>query len=307
MNTPNTLDGCADGIAEAPGGGAAPSVESLRVVSGDPDAIRAQDVARVEATVRAVEGTAVDFFFTDWAARNSSWRYLGRVRTPGPGVHTVGVPFAAWYAVPAAVRAVVVDAAAAGAWEQVCSSGDPRGDTDDLVFMVEWANGPLDESPPAARVVAPAPDSVAITLPVHVEVEASDDVLVQRVEYWVRDARVGMSFVPPYTFDWTPEVPPSAGERVMVWAHVYDGLGRVAFIDPVFVTFGDATPPTVSFLPTPAIVGPVPVTLEVQAEDGVNGSRRSSSWWTAASSARRPRRRGPWCGTPPPRPKGRTP
>jgi hypothetical protein len=255
-HAPNTLDGCGDAWQEVVPGSSAPSVEALRVRSVDGGELAVMRAARLEATVNVVEGAVVDLF--------AEGRFLGRI-APEPGLRVVSTTYLPLSPGLESVRAVVTDA---WRWTEACGSYD----ADDLLFTVVDSGVAPDQEPPQVTLLAPAADAAVSSFPVRLAAAASDDVLLQRVEFVVNGERVGTAFEPPFALEWTPPGSPAWGDTFEIAALAFDGAGGLAVSEPVRVTYADLEPPAVSFRLLPgALLAPGPVAVELAVSDPGSG------------------------------------
>jgi hypothetical protein len=105
-----------------------------------------------------------------------------------------------------------------------------------------------DVSPPSVSITSPvAGSTVGGTVPV--DVSATDNVGVQRVELRANGVRVGTDYTRPYTFVWDGTGQPS-GTAVTLTAYGYDAAGNIGE-DSITVTLSiaDTTPPVVTAPP----------------------------------------------------------
>ena len=106
---------------------------------------------------------------------------------------------------------------------------------------------PSDTTAPTVAIAAPTGGSVSG--PTTVNVNASDNVGVTRVDLWANGQLVASDAGAPYSFVWTP---PMAGGSTTLTATAYDAAGNNATSPPVTVmvanatTTADTTPPLVA-------------------------------------------------------------
>jgi subtilisin family serine protease len=154
-----------------------------------------------------------------------------------------------------------------------------------------YGHGRVDAGAAVASVRVPTPSdttapSVAITSPatgtdvygvVLVDVSASDNVGVTRVDLYAGGVLVGSETGAPYAFSWDTAVSPDG--PVMLEARAFDAAGNVAAAE-VSVTvantaqpIADRTPPIVTIL-SPAsgtlVVGPMRISVSASDDTGVN-------------------------------------
>jgi hypothetical protein len=142
------------------------------------------------------------------------------------------------------------------------------------------AGGGSDTQPPTVAVTSPGSGST-VTGVVPVNVTASDNVGVTRVDLLINGAVFATDTTSPYAFSWDSSS--LSGATVSVSARAYDAAGNNATATPVSVTVAssgpvaDVTPPTVAIL-SPA--GSLPtvsgvVAVNVSASDNVGVTRVS--------------------------------
>ena len=93
----------------------------------------------------------------------------------------------------------------------------------------------VDNQPPEVRLVLPLEgDQIDLSAaqPVVIEVEASDSVLLDRVEFFLDGRRVGQAGAAPYSLRLTAV---GLGEHT-VYARAVDGVGNLAQTSPVTFT-----------------------------------------------------------------------
>jgi hypothetical protein len=229
-NTPNVLlAGCADGA-----GGTFHSDESLdrlRVATVDGGPLRAGATVRVEATVWAYAGYTADYLDLYYAtnASSPSWRLLGTLSPTRAGTQVL----TATTALGAGERQVIRGQFRyGGSATSGCLSGS-FNDRDDLVFAVET---PPDTTPPSVGITAPASGGMTVGGDVLLEAVATDDVAVDRVEWYVVPTNVvpapdpvlvGSSTVLPYSVTWNSR-PFHERFGYTILARAYDAAGNQA-------------------------------------------------------------------------------
>ena len=236
---------------------------------------------------------------TDSTDTRASWSTYGPyvdVSAPGVGIWTTtmgggygavsGTSFSS--PVTAAVAALMMSANPKLAPTQIVSLlkstsvdlGTPGYDTYYGYGRVSAANAvtaaamgvPSDTQPPTVSISSPAGGTVSGIVPVNVT--ATDNVGVTRVDLLVNAAAVASDSVAPYGFSWDSSA--LAGTNASLVARAYDAAGNVASSQTVTVTVAkaappDTTPPTVSITsPTSgAVSGTVSVTTSASDNVGV--------------------------------------
>ncbi len=276
-NAPNTLDdSCADGIGGSFHGDE--SLDRLKVSSVNGGPLRSGQRARVEATVWAFSGYGSDkldlYSTADLANRN--WVLIGTL-TPGrAGAQVLSAEYTLPFGSQQAIRGVFRYGGSAGP----CVSG-PFNDHDDLSFNVIV---PEDTAPPTVAITAPAP-AVTVSGMVTLMANASDDVGVARVEFYIRPNRVGSSdsligsdASAPFSVVWNTTQAPAASSYVLT-ARAFDFSGKSSTSAPQ-VQVVDNTPPEVKITtPTDGATVSGIVTVQATASDysGVKNVRYAIS------------------------------
>ena len=142
---------------------------------------------------------------------------------------------------------------------------------------VNVANGPPpDTTPPTVGIVSPTGGNVSGT--VTVSANASDNVGVTRVDFYVNGALVGSDATTPYQYAWNTAA--SANGPATLYAKAFDAAGNAAQSATVTVNVAnvvapppDTTPPTVAITsPTGGNVAGT-VTVSANASDNVGVAR----------------------------------
>lgn len=155
-----------------------------------------------------------------------------------------------------------------------------------------------DTQPPSVTIAAPTGGQVRGVVPV--DVKATDNTAVARVELYVGGKLLATDILAPYEFGWDAST--LADGDVTLSARAYDGAGNMATSPPVTVTVAnDTTAPTVAFSnPTggSTVSGTVPVSVSATDNSKVTkisltidgrevavayGSSLSFSWDTSGS------------------------
>ncbi|AFH38299.1 Ig-like domain-containing protein [Thermus thermophilus] len=140
---------------------------------------------------------------------------------------------------------------------------DLAGNTQEATVPVE-----VDRTPPTVVWKAPA-DGAVVSGTVTLEVEATDNVGVAKVEFFAGSTKLGEATSAPFTFNWNTTVYPDG--PVTLKARAVDAAGNAAEATlTVTVANQDKTPPTVVWkAPADGAVVSGTVTLEVEATDNV--------------------------------------
>jgi subtilisin family serine protease len=239
QNAPNTLDGCADGNSGSYR--FSESVERVRVsrLGGDALAVGRRVRVDVDVWVSSASINALDLYYTA-NANQPSWTYLATITPPAQGLQTLS----AEYHLPAGSLQAIRAAFRSGGSPAPCRSGSYE-DRDDLVFAVI-------EEPDTVSPVA------AITHPTEgkwlsgvqsVNVTASDDYAVTKVELYEGATLVGTDTTAPYSLAWDTRT--AAGGAHVLTARAYDAAGNVGSSAGVTVHVDNA-------LPSGALTAPAP-------------------------------------------------
>jgi hypothetical protein len=148
----------------------------------------------------------------------------------------------------------------------------------DAAKAVAAANSTVTADTQAPAVAISSPTSGSVSGLVAVNVSASDNVGVTRVELLVNGAVLASDTTAPYGFSWDASA--LAGSSVNLVARAYDAAGNVGTSKAVALTVAgvtapDTTPPTVSIAQPAATSTPVSgtVTVTVNASDNVGVTR----------------------------------
>jgi len=143
---------------------------------------------------------------------------------------------------------------------------DATGNFAEATLTVTVAN--QDKTPPTVVWKAPA-DGATVSGAVALEVEASDNVGVAKVEFFAGSTKLGEATSAPFTFNWNTLGYPDG--PVTLKARAVDAAGNAAEATlTVTVANQDKTPPTVVWkAPADGAVVSEAVTLEVEATDNV--------------------------------------
>lgn len=137
----------------------------------------------------------------------------------------------------------------------------------------------FDAEPPSVSIVSPSEGTVSGL--VHVEVNATDNKGVARVELYVGGQKIAEETVPPYAFMWDTTQYPDGS--VSLEAHAVDHWGNEGVSSPVMVTVDNHpqpvnTPPSVTFLsPQNGATALSTEIIQIQAHDDGSVARLSLS------------------------------
>ncbi|MDA8142310.1 MAG: Ig-like domain-containing protein, partial [Desulfobacteraceae bacterium] len=110
------------------------------------------------------------------------------------------------------------------------------------------------DQPPQIAITYPTPGAAFISgMPVEIRAQATDDVGVQSVEFFVDNRIVGSDTVAPFTFNYetTPDL--SSEQSVQIYAVATDTKGQKGRSADVLITLGkDEQPPVVNIVSPPA-------------------------------------------------------
>ncbi|GAB4259093.1 MAG: hypothetical protein Kow0092_07040 [Deferrisomatales bacterium] len=163
----------------------------------------------------------------------------------------------------------------------------------------------VDRQPPSVAIASPTGGAVAGTVPV--EVSASDNLGVVRVELYVDGAPLAAAETAPYLFSWDTAGTPEGA--AVLEARAYDAAGNVGVSHAVTVTVDNAADPVDETPPAVVLVSPADgatvsgrVRIEARAQDDVgvallealvDGSVRCATNSTALSCTWNTRKAGP--------------
>jgi Zn-dependent metalloprotease len=264
QNAPNTINSsCADNT-----GGLYhfdESLDRLRVTTVDGTPLGSGKTVTIEATVWVYSETAdhLDLYHAP-DATSPSWTLIGTLQPTASGRQVLSTTFTLPLGTLQAIRGNWRFSGSAG----VCTSSG-YDDRDDLVFGV---SNPPDLQPPTAAITAPA-SGATVGGTVAVNVTASDDVGVTRVELLVDGALVGTDFSPPYQLSWNSKT--SANGPHTLTARAFDFAGKTGTSAGVPVTVdNDLTAPTVAITaPADGAVVSGIVAVTASASDNVGVSK----------------------------------
>lgn len=224
-NEPNTLDGCADGLAGAYG--ESESVESLKVATLDGTPLAPGKAAELEVRYYAFspELDRVDLFYAADANR-PAWIRFATLLPATTGFQSGSAVFVLPTGPLQAVRAVTRYAESPSA----CTRGD-FDDHDDLVFAVVTPG--VDSTSPTAAISSPANGGTVHGV-AKVAVVATDDTGITRVVVYDGSQPLGTLTIPPYVFDLDTRALTDGLHSLSAVA--WDTSGNAATSNPVVVT-----------------------------------------------------------------------
>ncbi|OJT18181.1 hypothetical protein BO221_42635 [Archangium sp. Cb G35] len=261
-NTPNTLDGCADGSSGRYHQDE--SLDRLRVIREDGTPMAAGKRVRIEADVWAYSTyNGLHLYYTADARWSPTWTYLTTLRATSAGAQTLS----AEYILPAgglqAIRAVFGSGAGSSAGTCTTSTSTYNFmDRDDLVFPV----GPqeTDTVPPDEVVLtAPAPGAT-VTGTLTLTASASDNHGVVAVDFFDGETLIGTATWSPFSMSWNSRNGPNGGRTLT--ARARDAAGNVGSSPPVTVTAANDLSVPVVTLTAPASGSRLSRVVEFSAE-----------------------------------------
>jgi len=213
---PNTIFGsCADGTAGTYH--ADESNDRLRVSTLDGSPLAPGKTVRIEATVWAWSVPSADKLdlYSAASASNPVWTLIATLSPTSAGAQVLSTLFTLPAGADQAVRARFRYQGSPAP----CGAGS-YNDHDDLVF----AAGTADLTPPSATILSPA-DGSTVGGTVSVQVSASDNVGVTRVEFHVDGGLKFTDATAPWAYDWSTVLYSNGSHTVLVKA--FDAAGNV--------------------------------------------------------------------------------
>ncbi len=271
-NSPNTLDGCADG----PAGSYRydESIERIRIIREDGTALAAGKRVRIEVDAwvfNAAYNTLYLYGATN--ATQPSWTFITSVKPPS-GSDQKLTTLSAEYVLPEgglqAVRAVFKLIGGEGACNEAANNPYPEyTDRDDVVFAVGQET---DSVPPQVSITAPS-SGATVTGTVTLTAAASDNFGVVSVDFHEGATLIGTATSAPYSVSWATRSGPN-GPRTLT-ARVRDAAGHEVLSEPVTVTADNDLMAPVVTLTAPAAGVRVSgtVTLSAEATDNLGVTR----------------------------------
>ncbi|KFE64004.1 Ig-like domain-containing protein [Hyalangium minutum] len=270
-NPPNTLDGCADGTAEAH---YTERVFRIKVTRLNGEYLAEGKRARIDVDVTPYSNAtdALDLFYTG-NANQPSWTYLITLRPVGTS-YTVQTLSAEYILPVGSLQAVRAQFRSGGNAGTACSGG-AYDDHDDLVFAV---GQPTDLLPPTVSLTSPANNAVVggQTL---VTAAADDDLAVAKVEFFADGTLIGTDTSAPYEVSWNTSGLTDGAHTLT--AKAYDTGGRAGNSAAVAVTV-DKTPPDAA-LTSPAAGALLRGTAVIEATASDNHSVSKVEFYAGAT------------------------
>ncbi len=258
-HAPNTLQGsCADGTAGM--FRSSPSLDRLAILRSDGTGFAPGKEVTIQATVWASSSYAsesLDLYSTSNAS-NPTWTFIASLSPTRSGAQILSTPFL----LPAGSTQAIRGVFRSGGSRLECASGDVN-DHDDLVFAV---GEETDTLVPTVAITSPANDATVEGI-VTVQMAASDNFGVARVELYDGQTLLGTDTSPPHTLSWATRGLPNGSHQLT--ARAFDAAGHSATSIPVEVTVNnDITPPQVAFVsPSNGAVLREMTVLEASASD----------------------------------------
>jgi hypothetical protein len=261
-NSPNTLDGCADGTI--PVSSNDEKINRIKLSRVDGAVLEEGQPARIDVDVMvySTDVDVLDVFYTGNAI-HPSWTYLTTLWPTATGAQTLSTQFNLTSGSLQAVRAQFRK----GGSTVACTSGiyAVHDERDDMAFAVKPSP---DSAPPTVALTSPASNAqVAYTL--SVTATASDDVVVTQVEFYDGTTLIGTSSVSPYAVPWN--VTGLAEGAHTLTAKAYDGVGHVSTSAGVTVIVDNTAPATAVSAPAQSALvhGTVQVSATASDSQGV--------------------------------------
>ncbi|QRN92812.1 S8 family serine peptidase [Archangium violaceum] len=261
---PNTLGGlCPDGQ-----GGTYltdPSVERLLVFPSDGTTFQVGKEVTIQATVYAEMSPYMGYEHLDLLAAadasNPVWIPIATLWPNKKGLQVLTARYLLPEGGMQVLRGVLLSS---GNPPAACPQQSWRIDHDDLVFAVDQVP---DSTPPGVAITSPVEGST-VANSVTVQMEASDDFGVQRVELYNGSTLLTTDTQAPYVWTWSTRTLPNGPYTLT--ARAYDVAGHVSSSSTVNVTVdNDFTPPSEPVITAPAAGSTVSgtVSIEVAASD----------------------------------------
>jgi hypothetical protein len=230
-NQPNTINSsCADGTS-----GTFHSDESndrLKVSTTDGGSFAGGKTVRIDATVWAWTTPSSDKLDLYYAANanSPSWTFIATLTPTAAGAQTLSTTYTLPSGSLQAVRARFRYQGSASA----CTTGS-YDDHDDLIFAVTTAP---DTTPPTTSITSPTNGSTVSGITT-IAASASDNVGVNRVEFYVDGALRSTDTSSPYSFAWDT-MGLANGSSHTIFSRAYDAAGNVGTSSTVTVTVNNA-------------------------------------------------------------------
>ncbi|WP_434391364.1 Ig-like domain-containing protein [Melittangium boletus] len=236
---PNTLFlSCADGSGgryHVDG-----SLDRLRILTLDGTPLATGKQVRIEATVWATASglDALDLYLAPRIedASSTRWRHLATLTPVASGASTLSTTLTLS---PGGTLQALRGVFRSGGTAAPCVPG-PTNDHDDLVFPV---SGPTDQTPPRVQWIAPAYNA-RVQGVTRLQVNATDDQGMDRVEFYVNAALMGTVTGAPFEYAWSTTALRNGTYRLT--ARAYDASGLMANAETQVIVSNDTLAPTVS-------------------------------------------------------------
>jgi subtilisin family serine protease len=259
---PNTVGGsCAD----LPDGTylKSPSLERLFVFRSDGSSFQAGKEVTVQATVYAELNEYTGYYesislFAAADASNPTWTYLTTLWPNSSGLQVL----TANYLLPAGGLQALRGVYRRGSGSQACIQ-HADADHDDLLFAV----GQEPDTQPPGVTITSLTEGATVSGGITVDVEASDNYGVQRVEIYKGTTLVATRYRAPYGWGWNSRSEPNGPYSFT--ARAYDAAGNVSQSTVNVVVDNDFTPPEQPTITAPASGATLSgtVSIEVSASD----------------------------------------
>jgi subtilisin family serine protease len=231
-NAPNTLNSaCADGT-----GGtyqSDESLEALKVFTSDGSDFAVGKTVTIQAKVWAYSSFSSDYLDLYYAAdaSNPTWTLIGTLQPAASGLQTLTTTYTLPPGNLQAIRGAFRYTGTAG----TCGTGS-YDDRDDLIFAV-GAGG--DTTPPTTTLTAPAAGATVSDV-VTVTANASDNVGVSRVDFYLGTTLLGSDSTAPYSVTWDTKTAANGGYTLS--SKAVDTSGNSATSAAVSVTVNNTAP-----------------------------------------------------------------
>jgi subtilisin family serine protease len=259
LHQPNTVGGtCPDGqggtyLSDI-------SVERLLVFPSDGTVFQAGKEVTVQATVFAELNPYLGYehldLFSAPDASNPVWTHIATLWPSSKGLQVLSTR----YLLPAGgsqvLRGMLLRS---GNPPAVCPQQSYSIDHDDLVFAV---GQPPDPTPPSVAITSPM-EGATVNSAVTVNMEASDNFAVQRVELYAGSTLLTTDTQAPYTWNWTTRTLPNGPYTLT--ASAYDVAGNVSRSTVNVLVDNDLSPPGPPVITAPATGTTVSGTVSLEA------------------------------------------
>ncbi|QRN92813.1 S8 family serine peptidase [Archangium violaceum] len=265
LHQPNTLGGlCADGQ-----GGTyleSPSLERLLVFPSDGSTFQQGREVTIQATIHVKQSPYYATYehlelLAAADASNPVWTHIATLWPIKQGLQVLTARYLLPLGGMQVIRGVLTEDLSSST--KTCVQGRWSTDHDDLVFAVGQDPDP---APPIVAITSPG-EGATVNSVVTIQMEASDDFAVQRVELYAGSNLLTTDTQAPYTWSWATRPLPNGPYTLT--ARAYDVAGNVSVSTVNVVVDNDFTPPSTPVITAPAagatVSGIVPI--EVAASD----------------------------------------